>query len=91
MANDSERFPQGSIFFAGTLRQFVDKGLEDIYRTEEKVVVATKKEPVKVIFKKKINDNQLTLKSKSRMPHFPLNHCIFTKSVAFFLNKIVSK
>ena len=53
MLNDRERFPQGSIFFAGTLKQFVEKGLDTIYRTEPKkkvekrIVKVVKKTPTK--------------------------------------------
>lgn len=71
MSNDPERFPQGSIFFAGTLRQFVDKGLDDIYRTEKKVAVKKKIQNGPVIFKKKIEDkvefvNRIVKKKKKR-------------------------
>lgn len=71
MSIDKERFPQGSIFFAGTLRQFAEKGLNDIYRTEKKIII-TKKSPKKLIIKKKKEDkvefiNRIVKKKKRKI------------------------
>lgn len=82
MLKDQERFLQGSIFFAGTLKQFVDKGLDTIYRTEpvkkvvkkveKKVVVKSVKKEDKVEFidrrekKKKKKKKKIVVKKKPK-------------------------
>ena len=51
LAKDKERFSQGDLFAAGSLKQFVEKGLSEIYREKKKIAKKVKiKKEKKVIY-----------------------------------------